>query len=249
MENLPPSNPNLSRKIGRRPRGAQVHVAFLPLLFLIGLGVGFLVWSRPAGAALVQNGASDTPPIANDQQSYKRYVVPVDDDPTLGPDTAPITLIMYSDYECPFCQKWYHEVFKQLVVDYQGKIRFVYKDFPLYGKHNNAAPAAEAANCAGDQGKYWEYQDKLFGMTLELGAQSFIQYAADLSLDPQKFSDCLTSRKYQQEVQGDYDFATSLGVQSTPTFFINGLPVIGAQPIDVFKNIIDDELAGKIPKS
>jgi protein-disulfide isomerase len=134
-------------------------------------------------------------------------------------------------------------------VDYQDKIRFVYKDFPLYGKHDNAAPAAEAANCAGDQGKYWEYQDKLFGMSMELGSKAFTQYAADLSLDPQQFADCLTSRKYEKEIQEDYDFATNLGVQSTPTFFINGLPVIGAQPIDVFRNIINDELVGKIPQS
>ena len=124
----------------------------------------------------------------------------------------------------------------------------MYKDFPLYGLHANAAPAAEAANCAGDQGKYWEFQDKLFSMEQKLGTDGFTKYASDLSLDQAKFNDCLTTRKYEKEVQADYDFATNLGVQSTPTFFINGLAVVGAQPLNVFTNIIDQELAGKLPK-
>lgn len=247
METPPPIDFREEKRLSRKPKGPRVHAAYLPLAFLLGLAMGYLAWSRPATGT---NQATPTAGTQADspQNTYKRYDIPVDDDPMLGPSDAPVTLVMYSDYECPYCRKWYEEVFKPLRDDYQGKIRFVYKDFPLYGLHANAAPAAEAANCAGDQGKYWEFQDKLFSMEQKLGTDGFTKYASDLSLDQTKFSACLTSRKYEKEVQADYDFATNLGVQSTPTFFINGLAVVGAQPLNVFTNIIDQELAGKLPK-
>jgi len=227
----------------RRRRSGQVHIAFLPLIFLLGLGVGYLAWNRPQPPTAPQATAEPTSP----PEAIKRYDVPVDDDPTLGPANAPITFIMYSDYECPFCKKWYDEVFKPLSVDYATQVRFVYKDFPLYGLHDSAAPAAEAANCAGEQGKYWEYQDKLFSMEMKLETGSYKKYAQDLSLDSAKFEECLSSRRYEAEVKADYDFAARMGIQSTPTFFINGLALVGAQPLEVFRDLLDQELAGKIP--
>ncbi len=247
MEASPHPVKNSSKTTTNRHRSGEVNFLFLPLLFLVGLGTGYLLW-HPAPFGKTADNATPTDQPAQ-QQTYKRYVIPVDNEPTLGPANAAITLVMYSDYECPFCKKWYDEVFKPLQDHYGDKIKFVYKDFPLYGKHENAAPAAEAADCAGDQGKYWEYQAKLFSSEKAYGQDTYLQYAGDLSLDGKQFQECLTTRKYAEEVQEDYDFASQLGVQSTPTFFVNGIPIVGAQPLQAFEQLIDQELAGKIPKS
>ena len=101
--------------------------------------------------------------------------------------------------------------------------------------------------CAEDQGAYWDYHDKLFSYELDLGRAAYIQYAADLGLDGSAFEACLDSGKYDDFIQEDMDFSLNLGVRSTPTFFVNGLPVVGAQPLDVFTQLIDQELAGEIP--
>lgn len=221
----------------------------IPLAFALGIGLGYILWgNKPAEAAAAtagQNQAAAQP--AGTQQAPKRYDIPVDDDPSIGPADAPITMVEFSDYECPFCRKWHVEVFPRIMQDYEGKIRFVYRDFPLTSIHDNAAPAAEAANCAGAQGKYWDYSNKLFSMELGLDASAFKQYADNLGLDGAQFSQCLKDRPYREEVQADFDFAADLGIQSTPTFFINGLAVVGAQPYETFKQIIDMELAGEIP--
>ena len=109
-------------------------------------------------------------------------------------------------------------------------------------------PAAVAAMCAEDQGAYWPYHDKLFSDELGLNRNAYIQYAVDLGLDEGAFEACLDSGKFDTFIQEDMDFSLNLGVRSTPTFFVNGLAVVGAQPIDVFKQVIDQELAGEIPE-
>jgi protein-disulfide isomerase len=102
--------------------------------------------------------------------------------------------------------------------------------------------------CAEDQGAYWDYHDKLFSYEFDLGRDAYIQYAADLGLNGSAFEACLDSGKFDDFIQEDIDFSLNLGVRSTPTFFVNGLAVVGAQPIDVFKQVIDQELAGEIPQ-
>jgi protein-disulfide isomerase len=108
-------------------------------------------------------------------------------------------------------------------------------------------PSAIAAMCADDQGAYWPYHDKLFSDEYGLNRDAYIQYAADLDLDTSAFETCLDSGKYDDFIQADMDFSLNLGVRSTPTFFLNGLAVVGAQPLDVFTQLIDQELAGEIP--
>jgi protein-disulfide isomerase len=108
--------------------------------------------------------------------------------------------------------------------------------------------AAIASLCANEQGAYWPYHDKLFSGGLELGRDSYVQYATDLGMDETSFDACLDSGKFDEVIQKDMDFALNLGVRSTPTFFVNGLAVVGAQPLDVFKQLIDKELAGEIPE-
>ena len=133
-----------------------------------------------------------------------------------------------------------------LYAAYPNQIRLVYRNLPLTSIHPDALSAAEAALCAGDQNSYWEYHDKLFGGET-LGKSTYLQYAQELSLDLNTFEACLDNRTHQAAVEADSDFAVNLGVRSTPTFFINGLAIVGAQPLDVFKQVIDKELAGEIP--
>jgi protein-disulfide isomerase len=134
-----------------------------------------------------------------------------------------------------------------LIDAYGDQIRFVYRDFPLESIHANAKPAAEAANCANEQGEFWEYHDKLFSMELGLSSEAYQEYATQLGLDIDEFQECFESGRYQEEVQLDFEFAANLGVRSTPTFFVNGIAVVGAQPFEVFQQVIEKELAGEIP--
>jgi protein-disulfide isomerase len=208
----------------------------LPITFFLGLGLGWLIWGFSTPSPVVINTGNDTGEI-------RRFQVSVDDDPALGPADAPVTIVEFSDYECPFCVKWHAEVFARLMADYQGKVRFVYRDYPLYSIHPEAGPAAEAANCAGEQNAYWEYHTALFGRKYELGQQSYLLYASELGLNVDQFTQCLNEHRYKAEVEADFSSASKLGVNSTPTFYINGRALIGAQPYEAFKQVIDEELA------
>jgi protein-disulfide isomerase len=110
--------------------------------------------------------------------------------------------------------------------------------------HQNATPAAAAANCAGEQDAYWDFHEKLYS-SKSLNQTTYQNYASDLGLDIEAFSECLESGRQVEEVQADYEFAANLGVRSTPTFFVNGIPLVGAQPFEIFKEVIDKELAGE----
>jgi len=158
-------------------------------------------------------------------------------------------IVEFSDFECPFCKRWHEQTYRPLMEAYPGKIRLVYRNLPLPElNHTNAVSAAEAALCAGDQQAFWEFHDKLFSGEYGLGEEAYLKYAADLGLDTKAFTECLTSRRYQEFVEKDRQFSKQLGVSGTPTFFINGLAIVGAQPLEVFKQVIDQELAGKIPQ-
>lgn len=238
---------------------SHLYAVLLPLAFVLGLSVGFLFWGRdaisgpapraaaPAAAAAPQSGQAGDSVAGNVPQDVKRYDIPVDDDPFYGPKDAPITIVEFSDYECPFCTKWHNEVWPRIQADYPDQVRLVYRDFPLAGLHENATAAAEAANCAGEQDAYWEYHAALFENQHGLSASAFGQYASELGLDAEAFEECLESDRHQEEIQADYEFAANLGVRSTPTFFVNGIAVVGAQPFEVFQEVIDLELAGQIP--
>jgi len=195
--------------------------------------------TRPAGNTQAPTDTQSTP------DEPVRYDVPTDDDPGIGPENAPVTIIEFSDYQCPYCRRWTEQVEKKLLETYGDKLRIVYRDFPLTSIHSEALPAAEAANCAGEQGKYWEYHDALFAQEYGLGEDAYIAYAKDVGLDIDKFTACVDEHRYRDEVLSDQEYALNLGVRSTPTFFINGIPVVGAQPFDVFKSIIDKELEAK----
>jgi protein-disulfide isomerase len=165
--------------------------------------------------------------------------------PAKGPAGASIEIIEFSDFQCPFCQKA-NAIVDQVLKAYGDRIRFAYRHFPL-PNHPDARPAAEASQCAADQDKFWPYHDRLFANTTRLAPADLKQHAADLGLDAAAFNACVDSRKYSADVQADIEAGVEAGVDATPAFFINGRMVSGAQPFDVFKRVIDEELARQKP--
>ncbi|HEX8824528.1 MAG TPA: thioredoxin domain-containing protein [Archangium sp.] len=160
--------------------------------------------------------------------------------PARGPKNAPVTIVAYSDFECPFCSRVVPTL-KQLEEEYKGKIRVAFKHQPL-GFHANAKPAAMASMAAHEQGKFWEYHDKLFANQRALDRVSLDRYAEELKLDMGKFKAAMDSNKYDAQISADMAEATRVGVNGTPTFFINGRALVGAQPNDAYKRVIDEEL-------
>ena len=161
--------------------------------------------------------------------------------PEKGGKNASVTIIEFSDYECPFCKRA-EGVVDQVMTTYGDKVKLVFRDFPL-PFHSNARPAAEAANCAGGMGKFWEYHAKLFANQAGLAPDKYNSYAAELGLDPQKFSECLAQKPHAAAIDKDIEDGQKVGVSGTPAFFINGRMLSGAQPFDKFKELIDEELA------
>jgi protein-disulfide isomerase len=168
----------------------------------------------------------------------------MDDDAIKGDKNAPVTIIEFSDYECPFCARFYSDTLSQIDEKYikTGKVKFVYRDFPL-GFHQNAQKAAEAAECAGEQGKYYEMHDLLFEKGVQGGVASFKQYAKQIGLDTGKFDTCLDSGAMAGEIRKDMSDGQKAGVQGTPGFLVNGQLISGAQPFAVFEQVIEAELA------
>jgi protein-disulfide isomerase len=187
--------------------------------------------------------APSAAPSANNAAPSVDLSVLIDDDAVKGDENAPVTIVEFSDYECPFCEKFYTQTLQQIEEKYveTGKVKFVYRDFPL-GFHQNAQKAAEAAECAGEQDKYFEMHDLLFEKGVSGGVNSFKQYAQELNLDPAKFNQCLDSGAMASEVKKDLSAGAQLGVSGTPAFFINDKKLVGAQPFQAFEQIIEQEL-------
>ncbi len=170
-------------------------------------------------------------------------VLPVhtDGDRSLGPDRAPITIVEFSDFECPYCRQSL-TVLKALRQIYGERIRLVYRDY-LGPNHPHALRAAEASRCAGEQGKFWEYHDLLFDRQSSGKGWDFLSLANELELQDAAFRSCLSSDRYRNEIAKDLEEGLKLGVMSTPTFFVNGRPIVGAQPSANFQALINKLLA------
>ena len=167
----------------------------------------------------------------------------IDDDAVKGDANAPVTIIEFSDYECPFCARFVRDTLGLIDEQYikTGKVKLVFRDFPL-SFHAQAQKSAEAAECAGEQGKYFEMHDILFEKGVNGGVSSFKQYAKDIGLNSATFDTCLDSGSMAQEVQKDMRDGQAAGITGTPGFIINGQKVSGAQPFSVFQQIIEAEL-------
>ena len=227
-------------------------------IVIVGAFVFFLGGNNnPATGNVVVNNPAPTLPSQPSQVTAS-----VDDDAVLGDKNAPVTIIEFSDYQCPFCRKFWTETFNQIKKDYidTGKVKFLYMDFPLSSIHPAAEPAAEAAECAREVGKgdeaYYKMHDKIFQEsnkldggdpitgpvkgTAQFGATELKKWAKDLGYN---IDSCLDSGKYKSEIAKDQADGASYGVQGTPAFFVNGKLLSGAQPYAAFKQVIDAELA------
>ncbi|HET7291289.1 MAG TPA: thioredoxin domain-containing protein [Vicinamibacteria bacterium] len=169
-----------------------------------------------------------------------RVAVEVADAPTKGSAGAPVTIVEFSDFECPFCVRA-RATLKRIAEVYGDKVRIAFRDYPL-PNHAKAPKAAEAADCAGDQGKFWEMHDKLFGASPKLDVADLKRYAGELGLDAAGFDACLDDGRHAASVKADVEAGAGYGVSATPAFFINGRLLSGAQPFERFAEVIDDEL-------
>jgi protein-disulfide isomerase len=204
--------------------------------------------SALSGIAVVNDDVANVPTLAaNPNPTNNAPTVDmtalIGDNDIRGDEDAPVTIIEFSDYECPFCTKFYNGAYQQIKTKYieTGKVKFVYRDFPL-GFHQNAQKAAEAAECAGEQGKYFEMHDLLFEKGVVGGVSAFKTYAKEIKLNTNKFDTCLDSGAMASEVQKDMIEGQQAGVTGTPGFFINGKELVGAQPFAAFEQIIEQEL-------
>jgi protein-disulfide isomerase len=196
-------------------------------------------------AALVQNGVTAPPmaPQGAPQVPDAPVNVAIGDSPVRGPSDAPVTIIEFSDFQCPFCSRGFNTL-NDIEGQYKGKVKVVFKQNPL-PFHQNAKPAAEASLAAGEQGKFWEMYEQLFKNQQKLGADDLNGYAQAIGLDMGKFKAAMESHKFASKVDEELKQGQAAGVSGTPTFVINGHKLVGAQPADAFKKVIDEELAKK----
>lgn len=163
--------------------------------------------------------------------------VSADDDPSIGPANAPVTIVEFSDFQCQYCKRSVPTI-KEILAKYPDKVKVVYRDYPG-PNHPHAQQAAEAAQCAGDQGKFWEYHDSLFDRQAPGTGWNFTELAKEIGLNLKSFATCLNTGRYRDEVTKDLHDGFKLGVTSTPTFFIDGRPLVGAKSFAEFQVVID----------
>lgn len=217
------------------------------LLFVMGF-FGTLVWnavgrlqrgeidlskySRPSDVTRSINGT------ASAVQKVDRALVESADDPSLGPADAKVTIVEFSEFQCPFSQEAF-PIIKQVIAKYGDKVRFVFRDFPLSSIHPEAQAAAEAASCANEQNKFWALHDLFFLNQADLSGTALTAYATQARVDPVAFGACRQTTKYLSEVQRDVVDGVAAGVTGTPTFFVNGWRLEGVLSMDAWEKIID----------
>lgn len=190
-----------------------------------------------AGQAQANLVASAVPTL---QPTAAATDISADDDPARGPAEAAVTIIEFADYQCPYCKRYVDETLPLILSTYGAKVRYVFRDFPISQLHPQAVQAAEAADCANEQGKFWEYHDLLYQNQGALDAASLKAYAGQLGLNQATFDACLDTDKYADEVQADFQDALAHGVTGAPTFFVNGRKLVGALSFAQFQQVIEE---------
>ena len=182
-----------------------------------------------------------------DKAQVKVYLTPpivdvsAEDAPVKGPANAPVTIVEFSDFQCSYCKRVVN-ILEQVLERYPDKVKLAFRDFPIVNIHPQAEKAAEAAHCAAEQGKFWEFHDLLFDKQDTIPTTNFAEHAKTLGLDVSTFQTCIDGRKYQEKIELNYAAGVKAGVSGTPAFFINGRLLSGAQPLEAFKAVIDEEL-------
>lgn len=221
-------------------------------LILIGALIGYLIgrFSYLAVFPEANPNTSKNETLKKSAETAKSIQqISVDDDPSLGNDTAKVIIVDFSDYQCPFCKNFHTNILPELKKDYinTGKVKYVYRDFPLK-IHKSAINAAMAADCAGEQGKYWEMHDKLFDnqniwSKADNSMELFKSYGIELRLNTYTFNECLDSEKYKDEINKDKEEGLSYGASGTPTLYLNGQILRGgySQDYEAFQNYLYNE--------
>ena len=238
-------------RISFRDTSLNVYLVFALVIFafLLGMLTNKIVYLEkaakavPTAAPADQQVAAPEPPAVVDVDNGKL--------PVFGNEKAKVSIVIFSDLQCPFCKRYVDEAHKQLIEKYvdTGKAKMYFRHFPLYSIHPLAEPAGIAAECANNQGKFWEFHDKIFATQDEWSAkdqstagETFSGYASELGMDADQFATCLTSDKAKKAVTEDAKAGEKVQVDGTPTFFINGHRLVGAQPFSEFEKIIEEQL-------
>jgi protein-disulfide isomerase len=202
-------------------------------------GTALLAAVFAAGLALGFGWGSGT---ARTQMAFSGAMSGLEDRAFLGPEDALVTMVEYTDYECTFCRRYYQSTFQTLMDEYDGKIRYFVRHFPVPSIHPGSVRAAVAATCAEEQGVFWAYHDLLFSDEADLTAGGLREHAAGVGLEEDRFDECVASEEPLLSIQEDIERGISYGVRGTPAFFINGRVVFGAQSLDAFRATIDAAL-------
>jgi len=218
-----------------------------PLAILLGAAI------IAAGIYFSKNPFTPTRVAENPASGVQRVDVSADDDPVLGEAGAPVTIIEFSDFQCPYCRQFWRDTLPQIKANYidKGLVKLVYRDFPLSNIHPSAQAAAEAGECAQSQGKFWEFHDAVFAAqdeqsagTVAFTADDVKSWGAEVGLVA-AFNECVDSGSNRAEVLKDFQDGAKAGVGGTPTFFVNGIAVEGALPYTQFQQLLDQELSEK----
>jgi len=183
-------------------------------------------------------GSGGTPQLGDDPSA--RYTLSPEG-PAFGSENAPVTIIAFEDFQCGYCKRFTDETLPQIIAAYPDQIRFIHRDFPILGQAS--LDAAHAGQCANAQGHFWDFHDRFYGNQGALSEESFIAYATEVEMDVPTFTACYEGLEYQSSILSQLSEGQTLGISGTPTFFVNGRVVIGAQPFAVFAAVIEQELA------
>ncbi|NIT04201.1 thioredoxin domain-containing protein [Candidatus Saccharibacteria bacterium] len=234
----------------------KVRTYTTPILFALAVIAAFLVgifltrWLSSRGEVPEQAAQASPAPAAPEEMVLSQEQIAEIESggaAVRGEEGAPVTIVEFSEYQCPFCGRYVEETYAQIWDEYGDQIRYIFRDFPLQF-HSHAQIMAEAARCAGDQDQYWEMHDLIFATQADWSAKESAEadiagFVTQLGLNKSQFDSCLDSGEHTQAVEDDQQLGVKVGVQGTPTFFINGQKLVGARPFSSFKQIIDAELA------
>ncbi|HSF28532.1 MAG TPA: DsbA family protein [Nitrosopumilaceae archaeon] len=238
----------------------KLIIGITSALIVVAFFTGYTLGSQTVEPLVIQQSPQPniTPqPTQAPPTEQTRIFVSLSDDPVKGNPNAPVTIVEFSDFQCPFCARFFAQTLPQIQQDYidSGKVKLVFRDFPIESIHANAKAASIAAECADDQNMFWQYHDRLFEgqtqwarLSANDAANTFKQYATELGLNSENFDSCFTSTKYSDEINEDFQNGANYGVTGTPAFFIGNdkdgyVILIGAKPYSAFQQVIDNELS------